>query len=333
MSPYTLPSELFLGNLKSSTDFIREEKLADGPNSIVYKVKDKKNQKPYALKVILKVRLESDLTKEVFREISVLRNLDNDNVVKLHGFVLENAFDNICLVFEYCRESLDNYISQCTELDINRHDQLKCITKHMLRGLNYLHKNYIVHRDIKPSNLLISQDGHLKIADFGISRRFAHDNMPKSPWMMTMFYAAPEFIFEAPEYDEKVDIWSAGCVIVELMTKGPFLPGEGQIPQMNLMINLLGKPDHNSWPGLSRCRVYKTQNLREQRRNNLTDRLQQLNCGSALDILSRMFVYDPDRRASAEECLKLDWFEVAPFPSKTVERLVKRQPGYLPIMS
>lgn len=321
---YNLPAEIFFGTLRTSTDFVREEQLGEGPKSIVYKVKDKANGKVFALKVIEGIPLASDLPKDTFREINILKSLDHENVIKLHEIVIGASSDSIGLVFECCRHPLDKYIEKYPG-DYIRHDQVKCIAKQLFRGINYLHKNYIVHRDIKPSNLLITQSGMLKIADFGISRRFSHQDRPKTPGKMTRWYQAPEMLFEAPDYDTKVDVWSAGCVVVELMTKKPFLAGESDIQQINLMINVFGTPDKRAWPGFTQCKVYRSIRFQNQHFNRLADQLQRLGCAVALPLLSELFVYDPNKRASAEDCLRNDWFEQAPFPSKSIENVIPLQ--------
>lgn len=321
LSAYTMPAELFVGNLRkfAPAEFIRQAHIGDGPNSVVYKAKDRKEEeKIVALKVIEDKRLLSDIPKEIFREITILKNLDHDNVIKLIEVALGSNPESLCLVFEYCPITLDKYIQTFPNIQM-RYDSIKCIAVHLFRGLNYLHKNYIVHRDIKPSNLLISREGILKIIDFGISRRFSKQNKATTPGQATRWYQAPEIVFGLPEYDHKVDMWSAGCVLAEVLGKQPFLPGESEIAQINLMIDLLGTPTPKSWPEMDRCRVYKMLNFSKQPFNKLADRLESLNCGVALPILSTLFVFNPCQRAAADECLIQDWLNVAPYPSKTID--------------
>lgn len=73
-----------------------------------------------------------------------------------------------------------------------------------------------------------------------------------TPNVCTRWYQAPEILLESPTYDEKIDIWSIGCVLGELLFKKPLLPGVSDIHQINLMIDLLGSPSPNTWPGFTK---------------------------------------------------------------------------------
>lgn len=332
LSVYHMPEEVFTGNTENirplDTEFLRQEQLGNGPNSIVYKVKEKKTGKVFALKVIEDIGLRSKLPKELFREITLLRNLNHDNIVKLHDVFLDSNPSSLLLVFEMCPYSLDKFIERYP-LDYIKHDHVKCISRQLFKGLNYLHKNFIIHRDIKPANLLVSDKGQLKIADFGLSRKFSYVSRPSTPGRMTRWYQAPEMLLEAPTYTTKVDIWSAGCVVAELMTKRPFLPGQSDIQQLNLMIGILGCPTVKNWPKFHECRVPGRINLVGHPYNRLADHLQHVGCAAAHSLLSTIIMYDPDKRASAEECVRHDWFEQAPFPSKSIEFPSMAVAGYL----
>jgi serine/threonine protein kinase len=90
----------------------------------------------------------------------------------------------------------------------------------MLReGLAFLHENFFIHRDIKPSNLLIATDGVLKLGDFGLCRTYGSpSSYPMTPEVVTRWYRAPELLFGAKIYTPAIDVWSAGCIIAELLT-------------------------------------------------------------------------------------------------------------------
>lgn len=89
--------------------------------------------------------------------------------------------------------------------------EIKCIMKQMLEGLGYLHNLKIMHRDIKPANILLNDKGEIKIADFGLGRKFI-ENQKLTFKVVTLWYRAPELILKYRRYDHKIDVWSIGCV-------------------------------------------------------------------------------------------------------------------------
>lgn len=322
LTTYYMPDGVFTGSTENirplDTDYLRQEQLGTGPGSIVYRVKEKRTGNVYAIKVLQNVRFKSRLPKGLFRELTLLRCMNHENIIKLLDVYLDADPSTLLLIFELCPCTLSRFIDRYPK-DSIAHDQVKCITRQLFKGLNYLHKSFVVHRDIKPQNLLISDTGQLKIADFGLSRRFSHTNRPSTPGTMTRWYQAPEMLLESSTYDEKVDIWAAGCVLIELMTRKPFLAGESDLQQLNLVIGVLGKPTRQNMPRLGECRVPKTINLGGTPYNKLTDKLQILGCATAHSILSEIILWDPDKRLTAEQCLRHDWFELAPFPSPRIE--------------
>lgn len=317
MQPYNLPDELLFGSLRSTTEYSRNELLAEGAYSQVYRAKDNKLKKQVVLKFLSPSRSSSILHKDIFREISVLRNLNHENIVELYEVAIATTFNNLCLVLEYCPQSLSRILNQ--SVDTLGHDQVKCIAKHLFRGLRYLHKNHIAHRDIKTSNLMVSDKGVLKIIDFGLSRHCTPQNQATSPQVITRWYKPPEILLEAPTHGTEVDLWSAGCVIVELLTKEILFKGETDLQQINLIIDVLGKPVPNTWPDVVHCRVYKVLRFADQPFYRLEEKLQtQLNCGTAVPMLLKLFKYNPAQRQTAEECLQEEWFQKAPYPSKSI---------------
>ena len=89
----------------------------------------------------------------------------------------------------------------------------------ILIGVNYLHNKHVIHRDIKGANILISSDGTVKLADFGLARIFypGNERVHYTNRVVTLWYRAPELLLGARNYNESVDMWSVGCVFAELV--------------------------------------------------------------------------------------------------------------------
>jgi cell cycle related kinase len=100
-----------------------------------------------------------------------------------------------------------------------------------------------MHRDLKPANLLISAEGRLKIADFGLSRIYNDDGGRQySHQVATRWYRAPELLYGARNYTEGVDLWAVGCIFGELLNNCPLFPGENDIDQLGIVTKNLGTP-------------------------------------------------------------------------------------------
>lgn len=97
----------------------------------------------------------------------------------------------------------------------------------------------MIHRDLKPSNILVNENCDLKICDFGLAR-IQEPHM--TGYVSTRYYRAPEIMLTWRKYDEKVDIWSAGCIFAELLLGEPLFPGTNHINQFCVITDLLGNP-------------------------------------------------------------------------------------------
>ena len=145
----------------------------------------------------------------------------------------ENASSSVFLVLEYDEHDLAG-LAACTELGGLRLGQVKRLAWQLFTALEQSHHDGILHRDVKASNLLVDKTGNLKLADWGARRGrsrlenkkgFFRDDRrePRSPRaaltpkVVTLWYRPPELLMGATEYDGRVDVWSAGCVLAELI--------------------------------------------------------------------------------------------------------------------
>ena len=105
----------------------------------------------------------------------------------------------------------------------------------ILRGLKYIHSANVIHRDLKPSNLLLNANCDLKICDFGLARPTSENDHHMTEYVVTRWYRAPELLLNSSDYTAAIDVWSVGCIFMELMIKRPLFPGKDHVHQMRLL--------------------------------------------------------------------------------------------------
>ncbi|KAI1355627.1 mitogen-activated protein kinase [Xylaria sp. FL0043] len=155
------------------------------------------------------------------REIGLLRDLRHPNIVQYLGCGSSNEYLNIFL--EYVpggsvQTMLNSYGALPEPL-------VRSFVRQILEGLSYLHNRDIIHRDIKGANILVDNKGTIKISDFGISKKLeasnilsgANNNKNRPSLQGSVFWMAPEVVKQT-SYTRKADIWSLGCLVVEMMT-------------------------------------------------------------------------------------------------------------------
>ncbi|KAK3375455.1 hypothetical protein B0H63DRAFT_400546 [Podospora didyma] len=155
------------------------------------------------------------------REISLLRDLQHPNIVQYLGCGSSAEYLNIFL--EYVpggsvQTMLNSYGALPEPL-------VRSFVRQILNGLSYLHNRDIIHRDIKGANILVDNKGTIKISDFGISKKLeatnilngANNNKHRPSLQGSVFWMAPEVVKQT-SYTRKADIWSLGCLVVEMMT-------------------------------------------------------------------------------------------------------------------
>ena len=245
--------------LKQLKDYKIIKLIGKGSFGEVYKVS--KDNKYYALK-IYKIK-NDDITsskenkenfKSIENEIKILSQLNNPFIVKLYEvFSLnqncelldnnENEDDTqiMCLVLELCENGdLNDKIKDKKQKNEKfSENEILHYFYEILQGLYYLHKNRVIHRDLKTLNIFLTENNHIKIGDFGVSKKLINNNIYAYTFVGTPYYLSPEICLNKP-YDEKCDVWSLGVVLYELITLNKPFDSESQ---MGLFMKILkGKP-------------------------------------------------------------------------------------------
>lgn len=108
----------------------------------------------------------------------------------------------------------------------------------LLRGLKYIHSANVLHRDLKPSNLLLNANCDLKICDFGLARTTSETDF-MTEYVVTRWYRAPELLLNCSEYTAAIDVWSVGCILMEIIRREPLFPGKDYVQQLALITEVL----------------------------------------------------------------------------------------------
>ena len=159
-----------------------------------------------------RIRMEAEkdgFPVTAIREIKLLQSLSHANVVSLLEMMVSKG--HVYMVFEYSDHDLTGILHhpgvQFTPAN------LKSLMQQLLAGVDYIHWRGVLHRDLKGSNILLSKNGELKIADFGLAKFYAKGKRNDyTNRVITQWYKPPELLFGATAYGPDVDMWSAGWV-------------------------------------------------------------------------------------------------------------------------
>lgn len=196
---------------------------------------------------------------------------------------------------------------------------VKSLTQQLLEGLKYIHSKGIIHRDIKTSNLLLTREGTLKIGDFGLAREYK-ESRPMSPSVVTVWYRAPEILLGDTQYDFSIDVWSAGCILGELLCGSPIFRGKKE-SQLDVIVSQCGMIDESVWPGVSELPEYEEFRKRFEGfaplpQNVLREKYVGYPQG-ARNLLVDLLELNPTKRPSAKKALENEWFvSLEPKPQK-----------------
>ncbi|XP_033030164.1 calcium/calmodulin-dependent protein kinase kinase 2 isoform X6 [Lacerta agilis] len=150
--------------------------------------------------------------EQVYQEIAILKKLDHPNVVKLVEVLDDPSEDHLYMVFELVKKGP---VMEVPNLKPLTEDQARFYFQDLIKGIEYLHYQKIIHRDIKPSNLLVGEDGHIKIADFGVSNEFKGTDALLTNTVGTPAFMAPETLSETRKIfsGKALDVWAMGITL------------------------------------------------------------------------------------------------------------------------
>ncbi|TMW67427.1 hypothetical protein Poli38472_011047 [Pythium oligandrum] len=265
--------------------------IGEGTYGIVYKAVEKGTNDVVAIK---KFRTVSDeqLSK---REIQACSMLSHPYIVSYRNSFRHDGL--LHLVFDYVPNNMNKVLNR------NRRGVNPALAQRLVyqlcQALQYCHSNRIIHRDVKPDNILIDEHGDIRLCDFGVARTVQFEGDPLSDYVATRWYRPPEQELRMDRYSFDADIWSVGCVLMELLTGRPLFPGNTQIDQLNLIQDYLGPLPSAHAARLPRG-VTTPKKATKSFEELLGDRV--LPAGT-IDFMHQTMQLEPRQRLSASGCL------------------------------
>ncbi|PSC69315.1 cyclin-dependent kinase C-2-like isoform A [Micractinium conductrix] len=328
--------------------------LGQGTYGEVFLAHDKRTGEKVAAK-----KIKMDNEKEGFpitaiREIKILSKLAADDQRLQDGSLLRNSViglreivrssshkannykGSIYMMFDYMDHDMTGLLER-TQREGRRFTvpQVKCYLRQLFCGLALLSNHEVLHRDLKNANLLVNNMGELKIADFGLARYFvkggggasggggAGGDRPMTNRVITLWYRPPELFMGSVHYGTEIDMWSAGCIMYELLTGKPLFPGKDEGDQLDKILSVVGAPTEATMPGCTAYANYETSCTGNMSRNWPRASKLRSHCESrgikdpmALDLLAQLLDLNPAARISAGAACVHQYFFSNPLPCK-----------------
>lgn len=283
------------------------DKIGEGTYGTVYRACCRQTGERVAIKKIRILYEDDGVPSTALREITLLKELNHTNVVQLKDVYSSRA--NLHLVFECLDMDLRAYLKRYGPMHGTtlRNSVFQCF-----RGIEFCHGRRVLHRDLKPQNVLIDvKIMRLVLADFGLARAF---NVPLKVYtheVVTLWYRAPEILLGQEKYGLSTDIWSLGCIVAEMATAQALFTGDSEIDTIFRIFRVLGTPDEDVWPGVTKLRDFKHSFPKWQDTN-----FQEVRAFASpdfgedgMDLLRQCLRYNLAERPSAKRLLRHDFFE------------------------
>uniref|UniRef100_A0A3B5Q674 mitogen-activated protein kinase n=1 Tax=Xiphophorus maculatus TaxID=8083 RepID=A0A3B5Q674_XIPMA len=271
------------------------KQVGTGAYGTVCSAWDRRSGTQVAIKKLHRPFQSKLFAKRAYRELRLLKHMKHENVIGLLDvFTAEISLDRF-RDFYLVMPFMGTDLGKLMKMERLSEDRVQFLVYQMLRGL----------KDLKPGNLAINPDCELKILDFGLARQA---DAEMTGYVVTRWYRAPEVILNWMHYTQTVDIWSAGCIMAEMLLGKPLFKGNDHLDQLREIMKITGTPTPDFVLKLQSqdARNY-IRSLPKVPKKDLPSIFSKAS-SNAVSVLEKMLLLDPDSRASASEALELLFF-------------------------
>jgi len=265
--------------------------------------------------------------KQVYREISLLKQLTHENIIKLVDLFCSPQGDMYIIT-----EAMDCDLGRILSGDPGTFELLaahvKWIMYQLLRGLRYLHSGGVLHRDLKPQNILVNQAMSIRICDLGLARTNQQQDGLATGYVTTRWYRAPEVMLTWQHYTTALDMWSAGCIFAVMLNRAngnvtfqdsqgqtyfALFPSESHDEHLKRIIQFVGAPSAQIVAniGVAAIRDFVQGTIEEMKAQPARSLAENMNLQDqdAAFLLMQLLDWDPLRRLSANDAVQVPYIQ------------------------
>ena len=282
--------------LKKSKRYVTEEKNAENANTKTNNV-------------------TKELTFIEIRELFTMKKTIHKNLINSLDFAIPKSKNELWILMDYVPTDLHKFFKDNkSNPKVMNEKFLKNIFYQIVSGVNFMHSKKIIHRDLKPENILYDPEKNLiRISDFGLSRQIQFNLNCTFTDAGTYPYKPLDVILGNYKYGFSFDVWSVGCIFVEIVTGEHLFGDKTEIGVLKLIYEIFGTINEGKLPMIkSFSKYYMIKDFKEKEGKGIKNYLKQkkkleLN-DSFYDLVEKMLELDPVKRISMKNCLKHPWF-------------------------
>jgi serine/threonine protein kinase len=325
----TLASQSFTRGCRSVAVYRPIHAIDEGTYGKVFLAEDRVTKERVAIKQIKfdAVSANEGFPLTALREVGTLLELSgHPNIVRTREMVVGSSLDKVYMVMDYMPHNAKEWLSKLPSGMSFTAAEVKCLAHQLISGVAAAHAKWVMHRDLKPANILIGAGGRLQLCDFGLARKFGLPLREATGTVVTLWYRAPEVLLGSRVYGPAIDVWAAGAIIAEFLTREPLFPAQNEADALTFIFRLRGTPTDADWlnwrnlPNARALRAGERQYAQRPLRTALGFGAAAFGGGGSgaqcsdtgLALLGAMLTLDPSRRITATEALAHPWFSEMP---------------------